>query len=432
MPVLKAMDRGVAIQVVDLGKKYHIGARRDRTKTFREAVTESALRPLRVARAWTRHDPSPRQTGSIIWALRNVSFDVQRGEVVGVIGRNGAGKSTLLKVLTRITNPDEGFARIRGRVGSLLEVGTGFHGELTGRENIYLNGAILGMRRDEIDRKFDEIVDFSGVERFIDTPVKHFSSGMYLRLAFSVAAHLEPEILLVDEVLAVGDAEFQQKCLGKMSDVAGEGRTVLFVSHNMSAIQHLCSQVLVLDGGQIRYIGDTQEGIVRYLTMSSTAEDGEIDLSLHPSRRKGALPILKKIRLLDKNNVAKSQFMCGEPLKIELTCDPPFALVQPHFGIGVDDWVGARVFSLLTRNTSVLLVPSAASFKVVCQINELPLVPGQYTLSLSAGTTHETLLDALDNAVTFRVEAGDFFGSGKLPAANLGRVLVRSEWSVET
>jgi len=431
MPVLKAMNRSVAIQVVDLGKKYHIGARRDRTRTFREALTSSALRPLRAARAWTRHDTSLRRTDSIIWALRNVSFEVQRGEVIGVIGRNGAGKSTLLKVLTRITNPDEGYARIRGRVGSLLEVGTGFHSELTGRENVYLNGAILGMRREEIDRKFDEIVDFSGVEKFIDTPVKHFSSGMYLRLAFSVAAHLEPEILLVDEVLAVGDAEFQQKCLGKMSDVAGEGRTVLFVSHNMSAVQHLCSQVLMLDRGQIRFIGDTQEGIIHYLTMFSTVEDGEMNLSTHPNRRKGAAPILRKIRLLDKNNVAKSQFMCGEMVRIELTCDPPFALAQPHFGIGVDDWVGTRIFSLLTGNAGVQLAPSTGSFKVICQINELSLVPGQYTLSLSAGTVHETLLDALDHVVTFRVEAGDFFGSGKLPPANLGRVLVRSEWSVE-
>jgi lipopolysaccharide transport system ATP-binding protein len=431
MPVLKAMDRSVAIQVVDLGKKYHIGARRDRTKTFREALTESALKPLRAACTWTRHDPSPRQTDSIIWALRNVSLDVQRGEAVGIIGRNGAGKSTLLKVLTRITTPDEGYARIRGRVGSLLEVGTGFHGELTGRENIYLNGAILGMRRDEIDRKFDEIVDFSGVGKFIDTPVKHYSSGMYLRLAFSVAAHLETDILLVDEVLAVGDAEFQQKCLGKMGDVTGAGRTVLFVSHNMSAIQHLCSQVLVLDAGQIRFIGDTQEGIVHYLTMFNTIEDGEMNLSLHPNRRKGAVPILRKIRLLDKNNVAKSQFMSGELVRIELTCDRPSALAQPHFGIGVDDWVGTRIFSLLTRNAGVQLAPSTGSFKVICQINELPLVPGQYTLSLSVGTVHETLLDALDNAVAIRVEAGDFFGSGKLPAANLGRVLVRSEWSVE-
>jgi lipopolysaccharide transport system ATP-binding protein len=274
-------------------------------------------------------------------------------------------------------------------------------------------------------------VDFSGVEKFIDTPVKHFSSGMYLRLAFSVAAHLEPEILLVDEVLAVGDAEFQQKCLGKMSDVAGEGRTVLFVSHNMSAVQHLCSQVLMLDRGQIRFIGDTQEGIIHYLTMFSTVEDGEMNLSTHPNRRKGAAPILRKIRLLDKNNVAKSQFMCGEMVRIELTCDPPFALAQPHFGIGVDDWVGTRIFSLLTGNAGVQLAPSTGSFKVICQINELSLVPGQYTLSLSAGTVHETLLDALDHVVTFRVEAGDFFGSGKLPPANLGRVLVRSEWSVE-
>jgi lipopolysaccharide transport system ATP-binding protein len=205
----------------------------------------------------------------MIWALRDVSFEVKQGEVIGIIGRNGAGKSTLLKILSRITEPMEGAVRLQGRVASLLEVGTGFHPELTGRENIYLNGAILGMKKKDIDRQFDEIVDFAGVTKFIDTPVKHYSSGMYVRLAFSVAAHLDPEILLVDEVLAVGDAEFQRKCQGKIQDVTRQGRTILFVSHNMAAIRTLCTRTLLLDQGEIGYDGDTQVAITKYLDCQS-------------------------------------------------------------------------------------------------------------------------------------------------------------------
>ncbi len=257
----------VAIRVEKLSKLYQIGARRAVQRSFRETITEAAASPFR--RLFSRNGcPTPQPTtgtihrngnASTIWALRDVSFEVQPGEVVGIIGRNGAGKSTLLKILSRITEPTEGYADMNGRVGSLLEVGTGFHSELTGRENIYLNGAILGMRRAEISRKFDEIVAFAEVEKFIDTPVKHYSSGMYMRLAFGVAAHLEPEILLVDEVLAVGDADFQKKCLGKMGDVAKKGRTVLFVSHNMGAILSLCQKCFLIDQGRVKASGNTRE-----------------------------------------------------------------------------------------------------------------------------------------------------------------------------
>ena len=240
----------IAIRVQNLGKQYRIGASKDSRshyKTLRETIMQAAGDTAR----WIRKNGA-REEENTIWALKDVSFEVKQGEVLGIIGRNGAGKSTLLKILSRITEPTEGTIDLYGRVGSLLEVGTGFHPELTGRENIYLNGAILGMKRVEIDKKFDEIVDFAEVEKFIDTPVKHYSSGMYLRLAFAVAAHLEPEILLVDEVLAVGDAEFQKKCLGKMGEVAKEGRTVLFVSHNMPAIQKLCKKTLLLQFGAIK------------------------------------------------------------------------------------------------------------------------------------------------------------------------------------
>ena len=240
------------IRVDGLSKKYHIGGRQEGYRTLRETLTGALVSPFRRARRLLSGQAHG-ATGlkETIWALKDAAFEIKQGEVVGIIGLNGAGKTTLLKILSRITEPTEGYAEIHGRVGSLLEVGTGFHPELTGRENIYLNGAILGMKKAEIERKFDEIVDFAEIDKFIDTPVKHYSSGMYVRLAFAVAAHLEPEILLVDEVLAVGDAAFQKKCLGKMESVAQQGRTVLFVSHNMAAIQSLCTGCILLDLGEI-------------------------------------------------------------------------------------------------------------------------------------------------------------------------------------
>src|SRR3990172_1159300 len=257
-----------AINVEGLGKQYRLGGKVERYRTLRDSISGAFTWPLRMLKGELRQD------AETIWALHDVSFKLAQGQVLGVIGRNGAGKSTLLKVLSRVTEPTTGFAEIRGRVGSLLEVGTGFHPELTGRENIYLNGAVLGMKRREIATKFEEIVDFSGVSKFIDTPVKHYSSGMYLRLAFSVAAHLEPEILVVDEVLAVGDAEFQRKCLGKMSDVAQAGRTVLFVSHNMSAILRLTEECLVLEQGRLALRAPSAEAVDTYMT-SGMAQEGE-------------------------------------------------------------------------------------------------------------------------------------------------------------
>jgi lipopolysaccharide transport system ATP-binding protein len=251
-----------AIQAEGLGKRYRIGEFQAAYGTLRESMTHAAKRLT---------GQEHRRAQEEIWALRDVSFDVAEGEVLGVIGRNGAGKSTLLKVLTRITSPTEGRAEIRGRVGSLLEVGTGFHPELTGRENIYLNGAILGMKRKEIQFKLPEIAEFSGVDRFLDTPVKRYSSGMYVRLAFSVAAHLEPEILLVDEVLAVGDAEFQARCLGRMEDFGANGRTVLFVSHNMQAVAQLCDRVILLENGQVAMDGPSSDVVARYLQASAGA-----------------------------------------------------------------------------------------------------------------------------------------------------------------
>ncbi|MBA4189059.1 MAG: hypothetical protein C0467_13760 [Planctomycetaceae bacterium] len=272
----------VAIRVEGLGKQYHLGAQKERYHTFADQIKKwTSVRKL-FSRAKRAESRPP------FWALKDVSFEVKRGEVVGIIGRNGAGKSTLLKILSRITEPTEGGADIHGRVGSLLEVGTGFHPELTGRENVYLNGAILGMKRSEIVRKFDEIVAFAEVEKFIDTPVKHYSSGMYMRLAFAVAAHLDPEILVVDEVLAVGDAQFQKKCLGKMGDVAKGGRTVLFVSHSMTALQQLCHRCLLLRGGQVDFLGLTQDCIARYATGGASRSGRIID---HTTKRNDAVSV---------------------------------------------------------------------------------------------------------------------------------------------
>src|SRR6185437_13564365 len=262
----RAVQRGkmgdAVIQVERLGKRFHIGKLKAAT-TLRDALTNAMRAPfLRQGKPFGRRRAVDEDT--ILWALRDVSFDVKEGEVVGLIGRNGAGKSTLLKVLARITRPTEGWAEIRGRVGSLLEVGTGFHPELSGRENVFLSGATLGMKKAEIQKKFDEIVAFSEVERFLDTPLKHYSSGMQMRLAFAVAAHLEPEILLVDEVLTVGDLTFQKKCLGKMGEVARHGRTIVFVSHQMNQIRRLCSRALWVDGGKIRMNGNTHEALAAY------------------------------------------------------------------------------------------------------------------------------------------------------------------------
>ena len=276
-----------AIRVDNLSKSYRLGQRRERGyRTLRESLTGAAAGALDRAkrlgkRFLGRGQAQPAADPGEFWALKDVSFEVQPGEVIGIIGRNGAGKSTLLKILSRITEPTAGRAEVRGRMGSLLEVGTGFHQELTGRENIYLNGSILGMARREIDRKFDEIVAFSEIEQFLDTPVKRYSSGMYVRLAFAVAAHLEPEILVVDEVLAVGDASFQKRCLGKMRDVGRDGRTILFVSHSMGAISTLCSSVVWVDQGRIKQIGDPRNLVSHYLA-SGTGKDLNGFRDLHP------------------------------------------------------------------------------------------------------------------------------------------------------
>jgi len=337
----------IAIRVENLSKLYRMGQFVG-YKTLRESIVSIISAPFRRLR---RSSSPVSDHDEYIWALKDVSFEVKPGEAIGIIGANGAGKTTLLRILCRITNPTEGYAEIHGRVGSLLEVGTGFHPELTGRENIYLNGAVLGMKKKEIDRKFAEIVDFSGVEKFIDTPLKRFSTGMQVRLAFSVAAHLEPEILLVDEVLAVGDAEFQRKCLGKMGDVAKEGRTVLFVSHNMSAVRKLCPSVILLEEGGIALRGDADQVIDQYLASSRTSilsqeAGGLIDHSYPEDPSK--IMQIRRVRILDHTGKPAVDINNRYPFTTELE----FEVLEPR--------VGANLYWILYRSDDSIVCDSQA------------------------------------------------------------------------
>jgi len=418
----------IVIRVENLGKMYRIGTEEHRPANFWQATKQLAASPFDYLRRITR-PPTEEET---LWALKDVSFEVHRGEVVGVIGRNGAGKSTLLKILSRITEPTTGIAEIHGRVGSLLEVGTGFHPELTGRENIYLNGAILGMKRTEIDRKFDEIVDFSGVERFLDTPVKRYSSGMYVRLAFAVAAHLDPEILLVDEVLAVGDAEFQKKCLGKMGDIAGEGRTVLFVSHNMAAIQKLCCRAILLMNGTIGMQGAVEDTISRYsLGIEGLSEDHICSLVDHPGRpAKTQQKVLQEIRLYS-NGTPTRVIQMGNDVEIEVVLVSKQLVKGIHLGLSVENYLGSRVTALSTVFQAPEIIHHSfhkATYR--CLIRHLLLLPGIYHISLVArGNTGD--IDRVDHGISFQVEGVDFFGTGYIPEVKDGIYVQEAEWQLK-
>ncbi len=369
----------VAISVNNLGKQYRIGGQQEGYRTLRETLSDAMVGPFqRAARLFRGEGTGSGRSSDTIWALHDVSFDVNQGEVVGIIGRNGAGKSTLLKILSRITEPTLGYADIVGRVGSLLEVGTGFHPELTGRENIYLNGAILGMNRSEIERKFDEVVAFAEIEKFINTPVKHYSSGMYMRLAFAVAAHLEPEILMVDEVLAVGDAAFQKKCLGKMSEVAGEGRTVLFVSHNMGAISSLSTKVVYLEKGRVRSVGATDTIIADYLSEVFQNETEGLDHLRVAGFGKEAR--FKDIKLMSGDG---SNLFFGEPIKYALTVESDVAFRGVSLGCSVFDSSGACVGTLFTKET--FSIGANEQVELVLTVSNLTLAPGSYYNGFSLG-----------------------------------------------
>jgi lipopolysaccharide transport system ATP-binding protein len=357
------------IHTEGLGKSYTIRARAARYKTLREVI-------MGGMRRWSSGFRNSERKGNreTFWAVRDVSISVRQGEIVGVIGRNGAGKSTLLKLLSRITEPTAGYADLSGRVGSLLEVGTGFHPELTGRENIYLNGAILGMRRSEIQRKFDDIVAFAEVDKFIDTPVKHYSSGMYLRLAFAVAAHLEPEILLVDEVLAVGDAAFQKKCIGRMEGVAREGRTVLFVSHNMGAVREICQRAIWLDNGSVRQDGNVEDVVRAYSSV-------QVSNSFSHTNREFEFS-LERVVLRNDGGEATMHFSPGESMSVDVEYQADRPIVQPYIWMSVQSLWGscfAANMILDGRRPAVL----EGRGRLTCTFRSLPLLPQDYTIVLA-------------------------------------------------
>jgi lipopolysaccharide transport system ATP-binding protein len=399
----------LAIRADGLSKRYDIGVRRRQHDTVRDQIVDAA------GALWHRGRRTPAegtngQAKRHVWALEDASFDVKHGEILGVIGRNGAGKSTLLKILSRITEPTAGSADLYGRVASLLEVGTGFHPELTGRENIYLNGTILGMTKAEIARNFDAIVDFSGIEAFLDTPVKRFSSGMVVRLGFAVAAHLEPEILIIDEALAVGDASFQQKCIRKMGEVARGGRTVLLVTHQMGYISMLADRTMLLDRGRVAFIGETARAIATYLEDATTRSSG--DLREHPGRESGMTPALVSAQLTDETGQHRDTFSTGEQwfLEVDYSCPAETRLAGGGFSIRTRE--GFRVGSLNTYMCSrpPYLIPSSGRLRFC--IPRLPLNPGDFLVSVFVGSHPNDVSDWVSDAIAFSVVPSDFYGTG--------------------
>ena len=413
------------IQARGIAKKYVIRHENVPYKTFQDAIIKAAKVPFNLIK---NNGGLPKK--ETFWALKDITFDVNKGEVVGIIGRNGTGKTTLLKILSRITEPTEGRITLRGRVASLLEVGTGFHPELTGRENIYLNGAVLGMTKKEIISKFDEIVEFSGVETFLDTPVKRYSSGMYVRLAFAVAAHLEPEILLVDEVLSVGDAEFQKKCLGKMKDASESGRTVLFVSHNMAAIQNLCGSCMLLDNGTIDCTGNTEDVVNKYLQRVLVIL--QIPLRDRKDRKGDGKLRITKIYFEDKEGNKITHLISGQYIKIiaEYESTTGESLNNVSVAFSVDNRDGVRIFQLWNELTGNFFAKTPKKGRFVCNLPKLPLVGGDYIFTVFS-KVDGVIADWVINAAKFSVEDGDFYKRGERQESGQGNFLVEHKWYVE-
>jgi lipopolysaccharide transport system ATP-binding protein len=424
-----------AISVNNLGKQYRIGAAQQkfRYNMFRDVIVDTLMTPVRVVQALRGQGMRGTNMTSTIWALDDVSFDLEEGKVLGIVGRNGAGKSTLLKILSRVTEPTKGTVSVRGRVGSLLEVGTGFHPELTGRENIYMNGAILGMKRAEIDSKFDEIVDFSEVSQFIDTPVKRYSSGMYLRLAFAVAAHLEPEILVVDEVLAVGDAEFQRKCLGKMGDVAQQGRTVLFVSHNMSAILRLTEEAIVLNKGKLIKRAPSPEAVDYYLA-SGQAESGqrvweadEVPAASEPFR-----PVA--IRIKDRSGNVVDTIRSTEPVTIEWEYQVNAPITGLRVGMYLNTMRGEYVFTAFDTDDAKQYeqfgARQAGRYVSRCTIPADFFNEGRYYLGVNASSFGVKRYFMDENAISFNVDISGAPGT-QWPELRQGPIRPRLDWKIE-
>ncbi len=407
----------VAIRVQGLGKRYTIGGERKPYRTLRESIT-GAFRPR-----GTGADAADRS----FWALRDVGFEVVRGEVVGIVGRNGAGKSTLLKILSRITEPTHGEVDIDGRVGSLLEVGTGFHPELTGRENVFLNGAILGMRRAEIAAKFDEIVAFAETEKFLDTPVKFYSSGMYTRLAFAVAAHLDPEILIVDEVLAVGDADFQRKCLGKMKDVSASGRTVLFVSHNMGAVVQLCDRAVLLHGGRVAQVGGAAAVVSDYMSRHAD-RSGEVDLRSFPGRQGTGAVRFEAVRVLNADGEVASEFNLGDDVQVEFDLHVRHDVGTLAIGVELSAGDGLKLANMANFDSGFQLADPRERERVRVRIRDVRLYPDRYLVGLFVGSRQGgDTYDWCQECLQFDVVGGGRLTSRDLPRSS-GLLFLTPDW----
>ncbi len=396
------MMNEVVIKVENLGKQYRLGE--IGTGTFAGEIKQfiQKIRGKQEEFQITENDRTQgARKGDIVWAAKDISFEVKKGEVLGVIGKNGAGKSTLLKMLSRVTAPSVGSIKVKGRIASLLEVGTGFHPDLTGRENIFLNGAILGMTKKEISSKFDEIVEFSGVARYIDTPVKRYSSGMYVRLAFAVAAHLEPEILIVDEVLAVGDVEFQRKCLGKMKDVSGEGRTVIFVSHNMGAVKSLCKTGIVMKNGTVDFAGNINDCVTQYLKINTTENDGDIAVDKKGNGTGEAL--IKRIQLLNEEENTTESVLYRSAIRMRFFIDSKIDIPKASLDVKICDKDGSTLFHALNiyHDQTLSIQTGENIFEVEIENN---LLPGGFLASVGVhnATTYYTM-DFHENILGFEV-----------------------------
>jgi lipopolysaccharide transport system ATP-binding protein len=421
----------IAIRVEGLGKRYRYGGVAPLSSNLRADITDWAKGLLRRGRAHRPtlqqvHEQHIAESPEYFWALKDINIEVKRGEVVGIIGRNGAGKSTLLKILSRITPPTVGKVEYYGRMASLLEVGTGFHRELTGRENIYLNGSILGMKHAEITRRFDDIVAFAEVEKFIDTPVKFYSSGMYVRLAFAVAAHLDPETLLVDEVLAVGDADFQRKCIGKMQDVsAKQGRTVLFVSHNMAAVQNLCMRALLFSNGSLEADGPTETVIKQYLTSAMAAH--ELSLASRTDREGTGDLRFTMFRVLGANGNEAGAIPCGGGVTFDLAYQAHRRVNLPMVFLSIYDVFGNLLVNLNSRMSGLDCDKAENRGRFLCHVPELPLPAGQYRINIAVTERLGAILDRVVNAGTLTVASADFFGTGCDDPSG-GKFLLRHNW----
>ena len=422
------MTDAFSVRVESLSKRYRIGERDERSESLVQSLGRTVTSPVRNFRSLRRlHRFGQTHDSNILWALRDVSFELQPGDVLGVIGGNGAGKSTLLKLLSRITDPTDGRAFLRGRVASLLEVGTGFHGDLTGRENIFLNGSLLGMRRREILSRFDEIVEFSGVQQFVDTPVKRYSSGMYVRLAFSVAAHVDPDILIADEVLAVGDAEFQQKCLGKMREAAGGGRTVIFVSHNQTSVTNLCTRAIWLDQGSVRREGDVAEVTSSYLSAMAARSGG--DLSSRTSRGGNGALRFTRAELFDAKGNPAHALVAGEPATLVIDYSGADDLVDVTIDMSIDSSFGSRVSTLTSRSRNAELLRLPREGTITCRLGPLPLNGGNYSWTLMA-KVDGLIADWISSVMPFAVDATSFYPDREHPPLQSGPLLLDYSFDV--